>query len=63
MSKKFHTKKKKKKKYVFVKLLLLTVLTYLSFECTTYYILKSKLATSNEEFLNNMLRDSNHYLL
>ena len=63
MSKKFHTKKKKKKKYFFLKILLLFVLTYLSFECTTYYILKSQLATSNEEFLNHMLRDSNHYLL
>ena len=29
----------------------------------TYSVLKSKLATSNEEFLNHMLRDSNHYLL
>lgn len=63
MSKKFHTKKKKKKKYILVKIFLLIALTYLSFECTTYYILKSKLATSNEEFLKNMLRDSNHYLL
>lgn len=63
MAKKFHTKKKKKRRFLVVKLILLVALTYLSFECTTYYILKSKLATSNEEFLQNMLRDSNHYLL
>ncbi len=63
MAKRFHTKKRKKKKYFFLKIVLLLILSYLSFECSTYYILKTQLATSNEEFLNNMLRDSNHYLL
>lgn len=39
------------------------LISYFSFEYMTYSVLKSKLATSNEEFLNHMLRDSNHYLL
>lgn len=61
MSKKFHTKKRKKHKLI--KILILILVCYFSFESTTYYVLKSQLATSNEEFLQNMLRDSNHYLL
>ena len=61
MSKKFHTKKRKKHKLI--KMLILILVCYFSFESTTYYVLKSQLATSNEEFLQNMLRDSNHYLL
>lgn len=62
MAKRFKTKKKHKWKWI-VKTVLLIAVCYISFECTTYYILKSKLASTNEEFLNNMLRDSNHYLL
>lgn len=61
MAKKFHTKKRKKHKLI--KILILILVCYFSFESTTYYVLKSQLATSNEEFLQNMLRDSNHYLL
>ena len=61
MSKKFHTKRRKKHKLI--KILILILVCYFSFESTTYYVLKSQLATSNEEFLQNMLRDSNHYLL
>lgn len=61
MAKKFHTKKRKKHKLI--KMLILILVCYFSFESTTYYVLKSQLATSNEEFLQNMLRDSNHYLL
>lgn len=62
MAKRLKHSKKHKCKWIF-KLGLLVAVCYLSFECTTYYILKSKLATTNEEFLNQMLRDSNHYLL
>lgn len=61
MAKKFYTKKRKKHKLI--KILILILVCYFSFESTTYYVLKSQLATSNEEFLQNMLRDSNHYLL
>ena len=61
MAKKFHTKRRKKHKLI--KMLILILVCYFSFESTTYYVLKSQLATSNEEFLQNMLRDSNHYLL
>lgn len=61
MAKKFHTKRRKKHKLI--KILILILVCYFSFESTTYYVLKSQLATSNEEFLQNMLRDSNHYLL
>lgn len=61
MAKKIHTKKGKKHKLI--KILILILVCYFSFESTTYYVLKSQLATSNEEFLQNMLRDSNHYLL
>lgn len=61
MAKKFHTKKRKKHKLI--KILILILVCYFSFESTTYYVLKSQLATSNEEFLQNILRDSNHYLL
>ena len=61
MTKKFHTKRRKKHKLI--KILILILVCYFSFESTTYYVLKSQLATSNEEFLQNMLRDSNHYLL
>ncbi len=63
MRMKLKSKKKKKKKYKILKVLLLLFISYFSFEYMTYSVLKSKLATSNEEFLNHMLRDSNHYLL
>ena len=63
MRMKLKSKKKKKKKYKILKVLVLLLISYFSFEYMTYSVLKSKLATSNEEFLNHMLRDSNHYLL
>jgi len=62
MAKRFKSRKVKKKKYIllFIFLIIFIILLY---NLISSYVLKLKLTTSNEEFLKQLLEDSNHHLV
>lgn len=54
---------KKKKKHVILKSIIFLVIIYILYIITTGIFYKLKLATSNQEFIERLLQDSNHHIL
>lgn len=62
MAKKFKSRKKRKKLKI-MKYILYIVITIIVYELISSFLLKIKLTSSNEEFLKELLKDSNHHLI
>ncbi len=62
MAKKFKSKKRRRRLKI-VKFVIYLFLAFLLYELITLFFLKLKLTSSNEEFLKELLRDSNHHLI
>lgn len=61
MRKRFKAKRTKQNKIF--KLLLVFFLCFIIIEVISHFILKMNIATNNEEFIRNMLEDSNHHMI
>lgn len=61
MSKKFRAKKRKSHKIL--KIVTILIIAFILFEIISSLILKTDLASSNEEFIRKMLDDSNHHMI
>lgn len=62
MAKRFKSKKKRKRKLL-IKYILYIAITIIVYELISSFILHIKLTSSNEEFLKELLKDSNHHLI
>lgn len=62
MARKFKSRKVKKRSYLF-KFIILIVFIFLLYNLISSFLLKIKLTSSNEEFLKELLQDSNHHLV
>lgn len=62
MAKRFKSKRRTKKKNI-LKLLFLVITLVIIYSIISSFLLKIKLTSSNEEFLKQLLKDSNHHLI
>jgi stage II sporulation protein P len=62
MSKKFKSKKQRKKRFMF-QFIFIVIIIIILYNIVSSFILKIKLTSSNEEFLKELLKDSNHHLI
>ncbi len=62
MAKRFKSKRQTKKKFI-IKLIFITITVVIIYSMISSFLLKIKLSSSNEEFLKQLLQDSNHHLI
>ncbi len=62
MARRFKSRKQRKKRFL-MQCIFLIIVTILIYSIVSSFLLKLKLTSSNEEFLKELLKDSNHHLI